>query len=325
MLHYINLGFIKIPSYSLMIFLGIIAFGIVLFINLKKLENKDKDTVWQTIITAAISLVVLYISAAFFDSLFHSIEEGTIVSGGITWEGGVIGGFAAFIILSHFIVKKERGKEIELFSLIIPGLVLAHAFGRVGCFLGGCCFGALTESPLGVVFPVDSPAYQTYPNTITHDGSFPVLPTQLFEVAFELILFIVMTVFRKRLKNNNLAIYLVFYSIFRFILEFWRGDSRGATGFYLSPSQFMSIILLTAGILIFLFQKGIIFKKLSAKCKVWQENAANGVYDSKKHVLPPEKAEIFAQIEMLNELKNSGAITEEEFDDKKRQLLEKIK
>ena len=324
MLPYINLGFIQIPSYSLMVFLGIVAFGIVAFINLKKLEKKDNDTIWQTLLTAAISLVVMYVSAAFFDSLFHSIEEGEIVAGGITWEGGVIGGFAAFIILSHFIVKKERGKEIELFSLIIPGLVLAHAFGRIGCFLGGCCFGELTESPLGVVFPKGSPAEQLYPNTITHDGSFPVLPTQLFEVAFELILFVVMTVFRKDLKDRNLAIYLVFYSVFRFILEFWRGDSRGATGFYLSPSQFMSIVLLVAGVLIFLFQKKIIFKKLYQKCLTWQENAKNGVYNTKKYQLPPEQAEVFAQIEMLHKLKNSGAITQEEFEEKKKQLLDKI-
>ena len=90
MLPYINLGFIQIPSYSLMVFLGIVAFGIVAFINLKKLEKKDNDTIWQTLLTAAISLVVMYVSAAFFDSLFHSIEEGEILAGGITWEGGVI-------------------------------------------------------------------------------------------------------------------------------------------------------------------------------------------------------------------------------------------
>ncbi len=324
MLPYVNLGFIQIPSYSLMLFLGIIAFFTVSLINLVKLEKKNKQTVWQVALTAAISLIVMYLSASFFDALFHSIEEGRLTFGGITWEGGVIGGVAAFLILSHFIVKKERGKEIELLSLLIPGLVLGHAFGRVGCFLGGCCFGQITESSLGIVFPVGSPAYETYPNTLTHEGSFPVLPTQLFEVAFELVLFLVMTVFRKRLKDKNLAVYLVFYSVFRFILEFWRGDNRGATGIYLSPSQVMSILLFTVGVLIFLFQKKIVFKKLYQKCLFWQENAANGVYNIKKQPLSPEKAEIFEQIAQLYKLKLSGAITQEEYDTKKQQLLDKI-
>lgn len=275
-------------------------------------------------LVAAISFVVMYLSAAFFDGLFHSIEEGVLTFGGITWEGGVIGGFTAFLLLSHWLVKRERGNEIALFSCIIPGLVLAHAFGRMGCFLGGCCFGNVTESPLGVVFPTGSPAAEAYPNTLTQVGSFPVLPTQLFEVVFELLLFAVMIIFRKRLQDKNLAIYLVFYGIFRFILEFWRGDDRGATGFFLSPSQLMSVFLVVAGVCIYLLQKGILFKKFAKKLEEWRELAKSGAYDVKNVALSPEKAEIFKQVEALYALKNAGAITEEEYERKKEELLERI-
>ena len=148
---------------------------------------KVGNTIYQTLFIALVSIVVMYFSAAIFDSLFHSIEEGELVVSGITWEGGVVGGFTAFLILSHIFIKSERGKEIELFSFLIPGVVLAHAFGRVGCFMAGCCFGAITEGPFGVVYPTGSYVAQTYPNTLTGVGSFPVVPTQLFEVAFELI------------------------------------------------------------------------------------------------------------------------------------------
>lgn len=318
----IDLGFIKIPSYGLMIFLGLISYLILLYINLYKLEKKDKKTIQQTIIVSIISFVIMYISAAFFDSLFHSIQEQRIIISGITWEGGVIGGFIAFLIISHFIVKKEKGKEIELFSLVIPGLVLAHTFGRIGCFLGGCCFGNITEGPLGVVFPTGSIAAEIYPNTLTGEGSFPVLPTQLFEVLFEIVLFVVLIVFRKKLKNYNVVIYLVFYSIFRFILEFWRGDNRGATGLYISPSQLMSILLLIAGVLMFLFQRKLIFKNLYNKCLKWQEMVLNGLYNDVS--LSLERKQIYKEIEMLYELKTTGAITLEEYNEKKQKLLEEI-
>ncbi len=324
MLPYINLGFIKISSYTFMIALGVIAFVITAYIILKKIAKKDFNTIYQTLFISLISLVVMYFSAGFFDALFHSIKEGKFVMSGITWEGGVIGGFTAFLILSHIFIKSERGKEIELFSYIIPGIVLAHAFGRVGCFMAGCCFGTITEGPFGVVFPTDSYVAKVYPNTLTGEGSFPVVPTQLFEVAFELILFAVMLVFNKKLIKYNLSIYLVFYGIFRFILEFWRGDDRGATGFYLSPSQFMSIVLLVVGVLIFLLQKGIVFKKLRLKLDSWSENAKNGVYNVNKNALSSEKEEVFIEIEKLYNLKLSGAITEEEYNSKKTQLLSKI-
>ena len=84
-----------------------------------------------------------------------------------------------------------------------------------------------------------------------------MLPTQLFEAAFELMLFLLMVLLYKRLSSYNLALYLTAYGIFRFVLEFYRGDSRGATGISLSPSQLMSLILLVAGVCILLYQKGI--------------------------------------------------------------------
>ena len=81
---------------------------------------------------------------------------------------------------------------------------------------------------------------------------------------------------------------------------------------------------MTAGILIFLFQKGLVFKRLAARCALWRENAANGVYDLKACELSPEKAALFAELDALYRLKISGAVSEEEYETKKQAILEKI-
>lgn len=318
---YIDLGFIKIPSYSLMMFVGVVAYLVHLFVTLKK-ENKDKKTIDKAVFVSALAFAVMGITAFLFNSLFHSIEEGRLVLGGITWAGGVVGAFPAFVVLTHFLIKEERGKEIEFFSLLVPGIVLGHAFGRIGCFLGGCCFGQVTESCFGVVFPNGSLAAELYPNTLTNNGSFPVLPTQLFEAAFEFLLFAVMLIFRKKWKYANAEIYLCAYGIFRFGLEFLRGDERGSTGLFLSPSQLLCLLMVATAALIVLFKRGIVFKGLKAKTAFWQEQVQNGAYE--KQTLSTEKTEVFQTLDKLFDLYKKGVLTEEEYAEKKAELLKRL-
>lgn len=317
----IDLGFIKIPSYSLMMFVGVVAYVVYLFVALKK-EGKSQKVIDKSMFVSALAFAVMGITAFLFNSLFHSIEEGRLVLGGITWAGGVVGAFPAFVVLTHYLIKEERGKEIEFFSLIVPGIVLGHAFGRIGCFLGGCCFGQVTESWLGVVFPNGSLAEQLYPNTITHEGSFPVLPTQLFEAGFEFLLFAVMLIFRKKWKYAHAEIYLFSYGIFRFGLEFLRGDDRGATGFVLSPSQLLCLLMVATAVLIVLFKRGVVFKGLKAKTLFWQEQALSGAYDKK--TLSAEKTEVFQTLDKLFDLYQKGVLTEEEYAAKKVELLQRL-
>lgn len=253
---HIHIGPLHIPGFALMVGIGIAAFFLWTLTVLIKIEHKDRRYVLKILAIAALSLGALFLSALLLNSLFHSIKQGYPVLGGITWEGGVLGGLTAFLLLTRILVKSERGNEVRLLSALMPGLVLAHGFGRVGCFFGGCCFGRLTESPLGVCFPTGSPAAALYPNTLTGSGSFPVLPTQLFEAVFELLLFLLMLLLYKRLCHHYLSLYLTAYGIFRFVLEFWRGDNRGATGLPISPSQLMSIVLVGWGVVLLLRHHG---------------------------------------------------------------------
>ncbi len=304
-----------------MMFIGVIAYLVHLVVVLKK-EGKERKVIDKALLVSALAFAVMGITAFLFNSLFHSIEEGRLVLGGITWAGGVVGAFPAFVVLTHYLIKEERGKEMEFFSLLVPGIVLGHAFGRIGCFLGGCCFGQVTESCFGVVFPNGSLAAELYPNTLTHEGSFPVLPTQLFEAVFEFLLFAVMLIFRKKWKYANAEIYLAAYGVYRFLLEFLRGDDRGATGLILSPSQLLCLLMVVTAVLIVLFKRGAVFKKLREKTLFWQEQVQNGAYE--KQTLPTEKTEAFQELEMLFDLYKKGVLTEEEYAEKKTEILKRI-
>ena len=221
--------------YSLMIVIGVIFGGLYFFLVTFKEEKFSKLTLKRFFIAIILSAICLVIGAALFDSLFHSIEKGTPVIGGITWLGGVVVGFPAFVLLTHLLIPEAKGKALKFVSLIIPSIVLAHAFGRIGCFCGGCCYGKVTDSIFGVKFPfLDE----------------KVLPTQLFESIFDFILFTIMVVFRKKIKYHNFEIYFIVYGIFRFFNEFLRGDDRGATSSVLSPAQLLSIGIVIAGIII---------------------------------------------------------------------------
>ena len=247
-----HIGPVALPGYGLMAFIGVAACFLTGFLLLKFAEKEPRAVIFKSLGLLAVSFLVMYLSAGVFDALFHSLAEGRLRVAGITWEGGVIGGFSAYILLAHFFLREKRGQVLRHFSCLIPGIALGHALGRVGCFLGGCCYGRISFR-YGVVFPDGSPADLAHPNNLA--GSVPVLPTQLYEAGFELLLFLLMLVLYRKMKNDNLSFWLVTYGVFRFVLEFFRGDDRGSTGFFLTPSQLMSILLVLGGVVAFLWSR----------------------------------------------------------------------
>ena len=305
---------IHIPAYATFSFLGVVA-SIAWFLKAQRAEGLRQYTVNRMIFAMLMGLIVMWVSAFLFNSLFHSIELGQIRFGGITWLGGVVGVFVFMIIAFHLFVPEAKGNAFKYFSLMIPGMVLGHAFGRVGCFFAGCCFGKPTTSCLGVVFPQGSIAAGKY------GYGTPVLPTQLFEALFELVFFLVMLFTLKKTRYYEVEIYMIGYGIFRFILEFFRGDDRGSTGFFLSPAQFICVLLAVAGVLIILTRKGVVFKKIHAKLLVWQAEAAKQMEIIDKQV---EDGKAMDSIGKLYELKQKGLITEKEYEERKRELLKKI-
>lgn len=303
MLPRIEIGMFKIPSFAFMIWLGVIAFTLMTIYILEKKENIKKEITNRILIVCVIGLAALAGFAFLFNSLFHSIASGTLKLGGITWLGGVLGAFPLMVLCIHFLCPKVKGNALFYFNLLIPAIALGHAFGRIGCFCGGCCYGGVTDSVFGVVFPEGSLAATTYP---APDGrSLPVFPTQLFEAVFELLLFAAMMVFYKKLRERFLETYCFGYGIFRFLAEFLRGDNRGATGFALSPSQVMSIVLLLIGVLLVLYRQGRIFKKLAAKMQTYREET--NVYGVNL------RGEVNGVLKQMKNLQKYGMITEKEY------------
>jgi phosphatidylglycerol:prolipoprotein diacylglycerol transferase len=232
-----NLGFID--TYSLMIMLGVLA-CFTLFILFKKKHNLEKNYMLDIFILACVAIIIGILSAVLFQMLFDSLK-GEIRGTAMTFYGGLIGGVIIFVG-GYFLVLKKRYKNASFVNDILPiapaCITVAHAFGRIGCFLAGCCYGKETDSWLGIVFPGHTNA---------------VYPTQLFEAIFLFILTIVLFIIaiKKRWKHN-LSLYLLTYGIFRFLIEFLRGDDRGGLLLNLSPSQFISILAIIASISLYI-------------------------------------------------------------------------
>lgn len=311
----IDLGFLKIPSYAAMILIGGIAFTILTIYLFEKKEEMSQEITNRILIISMFGFAILVLSAFVMNSFFHSIEKKRLFLGGITWLGGVLWAFPSMVVLIHRFCPKVKGKALDIFDLLVPGITLAHGFGRIGCFMGGCCYGKVTTSLFGVSFPEGSSAALRYPSVT--GGSLPVLPTQLFEALFEFLLVVVMIILYKKIKSHFFEMYAFSYGIFRFVLEFSRGDNRGTTGLVLSPSQIMSIILVAMGALSVLYRKRIVFKNLHKKMDKY-------LLETKEDENKSFGQDIIQTIHNLKLLLDEGAITKEEFESKKKELLSRI-
>jgi len=146
--------------------------------------------------------------------------------GGLVFYGGLIGAFGAVFLVSSL---KSLNKRFVA-DIFAPALVLAHAIGRIGCFLNGCCFGKPYDGPLAVQYPPGSPAcyVQQKLDLISTQAMecLPVFPIQLLASAANLTVFVVLIVLEPHLKYKGqlFAVYVILYSAFRFGVEFGRGD-----------------------------------------------------------------------------------------------------
>ena len=165
-----------------------------------------------------------------------------LFEGGLMFYGGLILAVAVFI--GWCIWKKESILDLgNMGTTVVP---IAHAFGRIGCFCYGCCYGKVSHSAWAVLFPVGSPQY-----FMSGGVREPVLPTQLFEAAALLILFAILMVIYLKYKRYTAGIYFMGYAVIRFGLEYLRGDPRAAVWIF-SISQTISIGMFALGLILLL-------------------------------------------------------------------------
>lgn len=225
---------------------GFLAASFLLFANMKlrglNYDNVNDLTIWTIIsgIIGARSFYVVQFWNEYKNDLWQIIR---IDRGGLVFYGGFIAAILAII----FYCRKRKISFLGTLDVIAPSLALGHAFGRIGCFLNGCCFGKPCNLPWAVEFPPGSFPFNRYPFQKIH-------PVQLYESAFNFMLCVALCVFLRKNKTHGktAAFYLVAYGIARFILEFFRGDNEKISA-GLTISQIIGIFVCTAGIGLFIF------------------------------------------------------------------------
>ena len=235
---------ISIYSYGLMIALGVLFAGIM-FIKRAKKSDYSEDHLFDAIIFAVISGILggklLYIIVE-----FKEIKEDPSIllnfGNGFVIYGAIILGAVGLLLYC----KKRKWNYGEIFDYAAPSVALAQGFGRIGCFLAGCCYGSETDMWFGVTFPTGSLA-----PTGVH-----LHPTQIYSAAFDfaLAIFLILYSRENKVKGRVFAMYTIIYSVGRFLVEFLRNDPRGSVG-VLSTSQFIAIGTFILGIVMYNIHK----------------------------------------------------------------------
>lgn len=234
-----SIGPVTIHGYGLMIGIGIVL-AFIAGTYLAKKKGIDADELFNlttiSVIGGFACAKVLFCIVE-WDS-FVKNPLGTLGSSGFVVYGGIIGG----ILLCALYCKIKKLPFWKYFDTVLPAVAIAQGFGRIGCFLAGCCYGRETDSFVGTAFHNSKFA----PNDVK------LIPTQLFSSAGCFIMAAVLFAYsRKERKDARTgALYLIMYSIGRSVIEYFRNDYRGAIGI-LSTSQFISIFILIAGIILF--------------------------------------------------------------------------
>jgi phosphatidylglycerol:prolipoprotein diacylglycerol transferase len=188
---------------------------------------------------------------------------GNLVAGLLRPEGGIwYGALIGSIVMTIIFARAKKLSPLLALDVMAPAWAIAHSVGRVGCYLGGCCFGTPHEGSLAVVFPKNSAAYQELANHnggvyVNEVGTTPLFPVQLFEAAGEAVLVVVLIALLLRGLKDGAVIftYLGAYAVLRFVLEWWRFDPvRGwVIEDLLSTSQLIAVLMATGALVSWIY------------------------------------------------------------------------
>lgn len=238
-----TIGGLTVHGYGLCIGLGIAA---ALLLIWRRAEERKLDTSAVNTLILLI-LVTGFAGAKLFFLFAHWSEFRADPLGALGSEGFVVyGGIVCGLLAAWLYCRKRSLPFLRLSDCFLPGVALGQGFGRIGCFLAGCCFGKPTESFLGVTFPAGSMA----------PVGIPLWPTQLFSAAGDFLLAGALLLLEKKHRGDGLltGTYLLLYSIGRFLIEFLRADPRGAVGM-LSTSQFIALFTAAGAAAILILRK----------------------------------------------------------------------
>ena len=234
----LTIGSFTVYGYGFMIAVGILAAWITIDFRAAR-QKLDRDCVFYLIIWCLVGGIcgakLLYWITEWKSILknpgflLDSIADGFVVYGGII--GGILAGW--------LYCRHKKISFLKYFDLAVPSVALAQGFGRIGCLLAGCCYGSETSGFFSITFRTSDFA----PNNVA------LIPTQIYSSILDFVHFGVLLLIARHKKSDGqvAACYLIFYSLGRFVLEFFRGYLiRGSVG-VLSTSQFISLFTGFAG------------------------------------------------------------------------------
>lgn len=244
--------FFGIDLYTVFLCLGIVA-ALVVF---RVFSDKEK-MYWKlqnfAIIIGAGAITAGAGSAVLFQAFYNFLDDpskGFSInqSTGATFYGGLIGGVVGFLLLyfliGKFVFKKNKEHMSGFFNIAniaAASIAVAHGLGRVGCLMAGCCHGSETDAWYGIYF-------ESY--------HIKAVPIQLFEAIFLFALFGFFVYRILNRKNYNLSLYMSLYGLWRFVIEFFRADDRGATVVsFLSPSQLIAVLMILGAVAVFFCER----------------------------------------------------------------------
>ncbi|MBN2409503.1 MAG: prolipoprotein diacylglyceryl transferase [Candidatus Aminicenantes bacterium] len=234
-----RIGPLTVHTYGFLVALGV-ALGLwFVFVQARKQGLEAPRIVDAGFYIILISLVGAKLILLFGNIGYYLRYPGELLS--LARSGGVFqGGLAFGVIFALFYFRRHHLPTWKVADLAGPALALGHGFGRIGCFMAGCCFGRACEGPLGVVFT------SQYAHDLTGiPVGRPIYPVQLFESGLNFLNFLVLfLILRRRTFDGQVfSFYIMNYSVIRYFTEFFRGDHPDSVFLIRGSSPFLSLTL----------------------------------------------------------------------------------
>lgn len=229
---YIYLGGIHIKTFSVFLFFAIIS-GLLFFLISPKYDVFYYKEIKVSMLYASIFAILFGRIVSYVTLIHQGISyKDAFFSGGFVFYGGLIGAILGVIVFG----KVHRCSFLSFLDVFASILPMGQAIGRIGCFFNGCCYGIEYGGFMAIQYPILGEKVM-------------VFPTWFVESFFCIVLFLLFILVPiPNYQGYYFSLYLIGYSSFRFLIEFYRGDMvRGTWGNY-STSQIISVILLVCGI-----------------------------------------------------------------------------
>mgnify|MGYP002431663109 CR=1 FL=1 len=257
-----QIGGLSIHWYGIFIALGFLAALIVLQCK-RRYAGMTPDQIFDIGIIAVVGGVIgsriFYVIEFWHQFSGNPLKIFRIDQGGLVFYGG----FLLVLVILWLYSRWKKLSIARIFDIYGPAMALGHAFGRIGCFMQGCCFGRPTQH-CGVSFPPGTAPALKYPDfttvKIAENGqafirSLALHPVQLYESLANLLLCIVLLLLFKKVRKVGqvAASYFIGYGLIRFSLEFLRGDHTDSI-LGMTPAQFIGVvIMIPCGIFFYLY------------------------------------------------------------------------